>query len=311
MQGSLALARGTLFVGLQEKTARVRAYDRGGRALPTSFSFRDARTGRSAVAGLAVDEDRALWIADTPADRVRVFTLFGREVGGIGAPAEERAPVLPGLVSRPVDVDVQGHRDQGQIAIACGGERRHAVQLFEPDLSFRASCAALGDPNRPFQAVTRIAASGPLLYVAESLGRRVQVFRAGEFLFAFQLRSRSGEPFEPSALAPLADGRVAVACRAPHAALFLVDGSGRPLRCLAEEGAEEGAVLDPSDLALDAAREAGEAGDERRTELYVLDRDGLRVQVFTLEGRCLGALALEGSGEDTARSKPDRGARQE
>src|SRR5262245_34674088 len=105
MQGSLALARGTLFVGVPATTARVRAFALGGRGLPTSSSFRDARTGRSAVSGLAVDEDRGLWIADTPADRVRLFTLFGREVGGIGAPAETTAPpILPGLVARPVDV---------------------------------------------------------------------------------------------------------------------------------------------------------------------------------------------------------------
>src|SRR5262245_49976231 len=82
--GSLALSRGLLLVGDQAKTARVRCFDQGGRELALGFSFRDPVAGRSAAAGLAVDEDRTILVADTPADRVRRFSFFGREVGGIG-----------------------------------------------------------------------------------------------------------------------------------------------------------------------------------------------------------------------------------
>lgn len=288
MQASLALSRGTLFVGVHAKTAHVHSFDLGGRPLGTSFSFRDAVAGRSAVAGLALDDDRTLWIADAPASRVRQFSLFGREVGGLGAPSERRgeAPLLPGLVLRPVDVEVQGNRDHGWLAIACAGEHRHAVQLFDLDFSYRASCAALGDPQRAFRGVCRLAAEGQRLYVAEALARCVQVFRAGEFLFAFHLTTRTGVRLEPSALAPLADGRVVVACRAPHSVLLLVDGAGRLLRVLAQEGAEEGQVLEPSDVVVEPG------SDDRQARLFVIDRDGLRVQAFTLEGRCLGAIPL-------------------
>jgi hypothetical protein len=295
MQGSLALSRGTLFVGVHAKTAHVHSFDLGGRPLGASFSFRDARAGRSAVAGLALDDDRSLWVADTPADRVRRFSLFGREVGGLGAPREPAAstasgaPVLPGLVSRPVDVEVQGNRDQGWIAVACAGEHCHAVQLFDLDLTHRASCAALGDPRRPFRGVCRLAAQGERLYVAEALGRAVQVFRAGEFLFAFHLTARDGQRLEPSALAALADGRLVVGCRAPHSALLLLDPAGRPLRMLAQEGSEEGQVLDPSDAVVEPGV------DDRSTRLFVIDQDGLRVQALTLEGRCLGTIPLSGS----------------
>ncbi|MSR62308.1 MAG: hypothetical protein EXS08_07680 [Planctomycetes bacterium] len=301
MQGSLALSRGTLFVGTHAKTARVQAFDLGGRALAPGFTFRDARRGRSSVSGLAVDEDRGLWIADSPADRVRLFTVFGREVGGLGeTDASAGVPLLPGLISDPVDVAVQGHRDQGRIAIACGGERRHAVQLFEPDLSFVQSCAALGSPERLFQGVTRLAAQGELLYAAEALARRVQVFRAGEFLFAFQLTDRQGEPYEPSALAPLGDGRLVVGCRAPRSALFLVDGAGRPQRELAREGEEEGCVDQPCAAVL------APGADERQANLFVMDRDGLRVQVFTLEGRCLGSISPDPASRAERRKKGGR-----
>jgi len=302
MQGSLALSRGLLLVGDHAKTARVRVFDLGGRELDLAFSYRDPVVGRSVVAGLSVDEDRSILAADTPAGRVRRFSFFGREVGGIGAPAADGPPpgsVLPGLVTQPVDVEAQGDRDQGWVAIASGGERRHALQLFETDLSWRASLAALGDPGRPFRGLCRLASGGELLYAAEALGRCVQVFRSGAFLFAFHLTDARGERCEPSALAALGDGRLVVGCRVPRSALFLVDGAGRPLRQLAREGEEEGAVHLPTDAVVESG------ADDRHARLFVIDRDGLRVQVFTLEGRCLGSISLSGApGFDSPRSAP-------
>lgn len=290
MQGSLALGGGTLFVGAQAKTVRVRAFDLGGRALGTGFTFRDAQAGRSAAAGMALDADRCLLVADTPADRVRRFSVFGVEVGGLGAPqGTDEAPVLPGLLRRPVDVAVQGNRQEGLVVIACAGVQRHAVQRFDPEFGYVGTCASLGDPARAFDGVSRIALDADRLYVAESTPRLVQVFRGGEFLFAFRLTDRSGEALEPSALAPVGDGRLVVACRAPRSGLFLVDSSGRPLSELAVEGDEDGAVLEPCDAVLAAA------SDDRHARLFVLDRDGLRLQVFTLEGRCHGTIPLEDS----------------
>src|SRR5207344_475141 len=100
--------------------------------------------GRSAVAGLAVDADHTLWIADTPAHRVRRFSLFGREVGGLGggggtAPSTH----LAGSIAQPIDVEVLGDPEDGQVVVACAGESRHAVQLFDRDLTWRASLQAL------------------------------------------------------------------------------------------------------------------------------------------------------------------------
>jgi hypothetical protein len=300
MHGSLALSRGTLFVGVHAKTARVRTFDLGGRELGPSFSFCDRSVGRSAVTGLAVDADHTLWIADSPAHRVRRFSLFGREVGGLGsAGAGEATALLAGSIAHPVDVEVLGSPEDACIAVACSGESRHAVQLFDSELVWRASLSAFGEPGRPFRGVVRLAGSGERLYVAEALGRCVQVFRAGAFLCAFHLTDARGERFEPSALAPLADGRLVVGCRTPSSALFLLDGSGRVQRRLAGPGEGEGAVLDPSDVVVEPG------ADDRHARLYVIDRDGLRVQVFTLEGRCLGAIELD-LGERGARRPRER-----
>ncbi len=289
MNGSLALHRGTLFVGAQEKTASVRLFDLDGRALTGGFAFRDRTVGRSMAAGIAVDDDRRVWVADTPGSRVRAFSLFGREIAALGDAAPHAGPRadLAGLVHAPVDVAVQGHGEEGWIAIACAGERRHAVQLFDPERTWRRSLASMGDAGRPFESVRRVEFRGPFLLVVEAGKARVQVFRDGEFLFLFTLGVRGRGRLEPAAVAALDDGRMLVACGGHEGALILVDGSGRWLRTLAVGGEAEGALADPSDVVVELGREDPE------TRVAVIDRDGTRVQVFSLEGRCFGSFAVD------------------
>lgn len=282
MHGGLALARGLLHVGLSAKTAEVRVFDLEGRLLRAPVRFKDERTGRSAIGGLALDGDRRLWVVDAAAGRLRTFSAFGREAGGfdLGVPAEERAPVLPGRVWRPVDVEVQGTSEAGWLALAGGGEQRHAVQLFTLEGAFLGALRSHGDGAREFRGVTALAARGEELFVVEGAGRTVQVFRAREFHYAFQLAARGGALHEPCALAALPDGRLLCLCRAPEEALFLLEPSGRVLARLDSPGGSE-ALLEPIDLAFDAAA--------RR--IYVLDLAGLRVQVLSLEGQVLGTFA--------------------
>jgi hypothetical protein len=293
MNGSLALARGILYVGVQAKTARVLRFDRGGRRLAGGFSFRDAGAGRSTVSGLAVDGDERVWVADTPGNCVRVFSAFGREV--------ERRPgassALPGSIVEPVDVDVQGDRAEGTVVVASRGERLHAVQVFEPDLLLRHALSSLGDPRRPFAGVNRVAIGDGLLYVSEAERRCVQVFRGAQFLFAFHLTDRLGTRLEPTGIAPLPGGRMVVAFGGAESSLVLVDGSGRFLRLLAGPGIEEGRVQDPGDVVVDPG------ADEHRTSVYAIDRDGLRVQVFDLHAHCLGSFSVDEAVEE----RRDRG----
>jgi sugar lactone lactonase YvrE len=295
VQGSLAIHDGVLWVGRHAMTAHVRPFDLDGRPLSRGFSFRDPATGRAAVSGLAVDPDHRIWTADRPASRVRAFTLFGREVGGIGGefpvPATSDA-ALP-LVD-PVDVDVvlpvesDGARGDALLVVGSGGARRHAVRVFEPEGGLVASLRPLGDPQEKFLGVEGVAAGGRLVWVCEGLGRRVQVFRDLDFHFAFRLEER-GTELRPVAAAPLDDGRVVVTCAGDASRLLLVDGAGRVERVLAEHGAPEGRVFEPSDVAV------LEDSSERRTRVFVLDQDGDRVQVFNLEGRCYGAFESEAS----------------
>ncbi len=286
MHASLTLQRGLAFVGRHARTAEVRTYDLDGRPQPAGFAFRDPRLGRSAAAGLAVDEDGRVWVADTPASRVRVFTLFGQEVGGLGIERERPAEAFderdaPGMVRAPTAVLVRGDADGLALVVGCAGVRRHAVQVFDEELRLVRSLRPLGDPHARFEDVRRLAARGRLLYVLEEAAERVQVFRDLEFHFAFRLEVRGTRPV---ALSALRDGRLIVAGAGEAPGLYLCDGDGRVRRTLAAGGSEEGCVRDVEDLAV------LEADRDRDARLFALDRDGERVQVFTLEGRCHGAF---------------------
>ncbi|HED64791.1 MAG TPA: hypothetical protein ENJ09_04460 [Planctomycetes bacterium] len=294
MTGSLALENGLLYIGTEEKTARVRVFDLDGRAVGAGITFRDGRAGRSRAAGVSVDLDHRIWVADTPASRIRRFTLFGVEEGGFGLP--EDAPIetldtvagAPGAMDRrgvvraPVDVWVEGHGDEGTVIVACDGERRHAVQVFDFLGRYLFSPKPLGEAHGRFRFVRGLARRGPLLAVVES--GRVQIFRDGDFHFAFANPCAGRERFAPNAIALLADGRMVLAVGGEESSLLLLDPGGRVLRRLAGAGTGAGEVLEPTDVVVEE-----DGGDERR-RVVVIDRDGERVQVFTLGGRCYGAF---------------------
>ncbi|MCZ6598652.1 MAG: hypothetical protein O7B99_13520 [Planctomycetota bacterium] len=289
MQGSLALHRGVLYVGRHEKTAHVSTWDLDGMSRGASFSFRDPALGRASAMGIAVDDDRRVWLADTAASYVRCFTLFGTETARLGTGPEDDLPpdLLPdvaGVVRQPIDVAVEGDSDAARLVVASGGVRRHAVQVFtgagRPMVSLRPE----GDPQAVFRGVRGVALDGRFVYVAETGAGRVQVFRDHEFHFLFRASFRGGARFEPTAVAPLPDGRMVVAHGGPAGGLILFDAAGRVVRVLATCGREEGAVFEPNDVAVDPT------GGDRTTRVAVIDRDGDRVQVFTLEGRCYGSF---------------------
>lgn len=302
MHGSLALHQGVLYVGRHAKTAWVATYDLDGHALQTSFAFRDEHVGRSSVGGLDVDADHRVWVADTSAGRVRAFTLFGQQVVDIGDSdwqGRERqggrgeADSL-GLLGTPNDVLIRGADEDLQVVVCSAGRRRHAVQVFHAHAGRVRSLRPMGDPRGRFHGASGLAGHEDLLYVCErgggGGGGRVQVFKDDEFHFVIQLPAAGGARFEPVAAALLSDGRCVIATAGETSSLLLLDRAGRLLRVLAEAGKESGCLMHPADVVL------ARAEDERDTRVLVIDQDGDRVQVFTLEGRCFGAFtALTGS----------------
>ncbi|HVS12247.1 MAG TPA: hypothetical protein VMS76_20465 [Planctomycetota bacterium] len=287
MQGRLSLKSGILYVGRHELTAHVRPYDLDGAPLGPGFSFRGPQGEPSALAGLDVDEDHRIWLADSVLRRVRTFSLFGREVGSWGGSREPREDAR-GVLRDVADLALVAGEAEPAVIVACGGWRRHAVQVFRPDGRWAASLRPAGDPLGRFHGVRSVAARGRLAWVCEARAGRVQVFRDGEFHYLFSVPAAGGARFEPVALAPLASGQLVVACGGPHSALLLLDAGGRLVRVLAERGAETGRVLEPGDV-------VAQDQEDERARVAVVDRDAERVQVFELSGRCFGAIeALPG-----------------
>lgn len=273
MNGSLCVMRGVVYVGRHEKTAHVVLFDLDGVALPGAFSFRDPQESRAAATGLAVDDDRRVWIADTPADRVRAFHAFGREVATLEAGVEG-----------PVAVAVSGGAEDLELVVGLGGTRPGAVLRTGPDLASPARLRSSGDPLEAFARVTDLCLLGNDLYVCEAGARRVQVFRDGEHHWSLSAAPPRHAGSEPRALDALPDGRLVVAFGGEASLLALLDASGDLVRVLATHGADDGQVLEPGGVAVIPGR-----GD-RDTRVLAIDRDGDRLQVFTLLGRCYGAF---------------------
>jgi len=110
------------------------------------------------------------------------------------------------------------------------------------------------------------------------------VFRDLDFHFAFQLRQRVNDNLEPRAVSRLDDGRLLVAYAGDCSGVALFTADGSFLSNIAEHGAEEGCVLEPSDMVVEAGR------TDASTRVVVADLDGERVQVLTLAGRCYGQI---------------------
>lgn len=286
MHGSLCFKNGVLYVGRHVRTAHVRPYDLDGRALGLGFGFEGPEGGRASVHGLAVDDDHRFWVADGANGMVRVFSSFGRELAQLRG-REPHFADRAGSLADVTDVEVTGVEHESRVWIASGGRRRHAVQCFDREGAFHTSARPLGDPQEEFHGVVRLTMSGRLLFVCEPAASRIQVFRDDEFHFVLappaSERPRAG--FRPRCLAALADGRLVVAHgEVDGGTLAVLDSSARTLHVLAGTGADTGRVLDPIDVAVD------DRGDDARTRVAVLDREGDRVQIFTLDGRCFGAF---------------------
>jgi sugar lactone lactonase YvrE len=279
MFGGIQLQRDLLCVGSSDSCGRVLVMDLRHRVVRASWSFRGPDGEFADVGGLCLLPDGHLLVADTLNHLVRRFTLFGQEVGRIGVelPAAER-PVFRderGYLLKPnaVAVDAAGH-----IFVACGDRALiHGVQRFGAQGERPRSLRAFGEPGERFGAPQGLTVGDGKLFIADTYNGCVQVFRTeGRFLGMFSTATRPGERSQPTAVAVLPGGRLAVAQWREPAGIKLFDRSGSLVGEVVREGREPGQVQEPTDLAVDA-----------RGRLFVLDRDGERVQCFDAHGRFL------------------------
>ena len=287
MRGSLCLKNGILYVGRHVVTAEIRPYDLDGHPLGPGFSFTGGRGRTASASGIDIDDDHRLWVADAAGERLRVFSVFGRELPAIDDPTA-RSREAAGRFESIVDVAAVGLESELELVIARGGRRPRALQRIHAASGRVRWLRADGDPQGAFDGLCGIAVRGEMTYACEAGAGRVQVFRGGEFHYLFRLSAgkRKNARFEPRAIAPLADGRMVIAQGgAESSALFVVEPGGRIDRVLAEHGESSGNVFQPTDVVVE------DADGDHRTRVAVIDDDGDRVQVFTLDGACFGSFA--------------------
>lgn len=289
MRGSLALRHGVLYVGTEERTAHVRAYDLDGSPLEAAFSFRGVDGGAASVDGLDVDADHRVWIADGAGGRLLGFSLVGAPLAEVGV-GRTGVQDARGVLGRCSDVLSLGEDEEQCLLVASGGTRRHAVQLLPLGPGRRPlSLRPMGDQDGKFRDVRGLGVGegGRELFVCEAGRARVQVFRDLDFHRVIQPQLGRVN-LEPNAIAVLEDERFVLAQGGEDSGLLLCSRNGRVLEVLAESGEQEGQVLDPGAVVVEPGLE------DRRTRVVVIDRDGLRTQVFNLVGDCWGAFLGDG-----------------
>ena len=283
MSGALAAKSGVVWVARERRAGGVRAYDFDGRRVAVEFPVPPLRATRTTITGLAVDADRRLFVVDASAGSVRCFNAFGVEQQELLRGRAEHRDAFESLAP-PVDVAVEGVESDERIVVACGGERRHALKVHDRSCRLLASLRPLGDPMGVFHHLAKVGARGRWIAALERAKDRVQVFRDGEFHYAFQVPVDRRAPAALVAIEPLVDGGFVAALRGPRGAHLLHLGrAGQVERVLAEGEAIE----EPLDLVVEDAEGVSS------TRIVVLDHDGGRVAVHTLEGRMLGEFVEE------------------
>lgn len=273
MFGGCAVAGNLLCVACSDARGRVILVDLEERRPVSRFDYTGPGGGYAEAAGIAMDGEHSIFVADPANHVVRRFTLFGKELGHLGLPVQ----AVPGGVLR----DRVGvlHRPSGVailddvVHVACGEVGwRHGVQRFHRDGRVMRALLAHGDPERSFGAPRGIAAGPEGVFVADTLHGEVQRFTTqGRYVSSFRVAVGDAEAARPVAVQPLSDGRILVADAGDRPGLRLFGLDGRPLGWPGPEPACDR----PQALCRDA-----------RGSLYVLDRDGERVQRLHRDLHC-------------------------
>ena len=133
MFGCLAVHHRLLFIGSSEGCGRVLVVDSETGEEGHQFVFGAKESGKADAAGLAVDADSRVYVADTRNRAVRIFSVFGSEVGRLSAlpSMSARGSDRRGSLGRPHDLALD---DDGRIYVCSGlADRVHSVQCFLPD----------------------------------------------------------------------------------------------------------------------------------------------------------------------------------
>lgn len=287
MRPSLAL-NGSIVVASQPGDG-VRLFDLDGRRLGAN------EDGAAAAAvfdvdrpgGVAMDDDRRVWVCEPHASSVVCFSAFGRPAARLVDGPDASGRDAPGVLGRPHAIDVRGDTDGLELVVASRGRRRHALQVFDEAGTCVRSLRPGGDSHGTFRSLEGVAFDGRFVHAVEA-GGRVSIYRDLDHHFGFDaaaIANVASEGLRLRAVAPAGGGRVAVVSERDGVLLFGPGGAflGRPI----PTGPHAGGASDleaPVDLVIERGR------DDARRRVVVMDREGARIQVFSLVGSSFGTF---------------------
>lgn len=287
MRPSLFLAESVVVVS--QPGDGVRLFDLDGRPLTDAPIGGTSLEGVRRPAGVALDGDKRLWVCDPRSHAIHAFTAFGRRVAQLvdREPGEDRAKDAPGVLGRPWAIDVRGDTDELDLLVGSRGRRRHALQVFDEGGRLVRSLRPAGASHGTFVGIEGVAFDGRFVYAVES-GGRVSVYRDLEHHFGFRVTLPSGADPRLRAVAPAGGGRIAVLSESAGVLVYDAGGAvvARPVATGEIEGGA-GELEAPVDLVVERGR------PDARRRVVVMDRDGARVQVFSLVGAAFGAFAVD------------------
>jgi DNA-binding beta-propeller fold protein YncE len=218
---------------------------------------------------VAVDEEGLVYVADTWADRVQVFTSEGEYVREWTAYGEVGGYDLYGHSQffGPRGLDVSG---DGLVYVADTGHKR--VQVFSPAGEYEYEFGGGGSGEGELDEPVGIEVSGGLVYVADTWNQRVQVMEeSGEPVLSWGIDGWNNAEVEEKPYLTVDEGGLVYVSDPGHYRILVFDGAGEYVYSFGQFSfGEDGFVL-PMGVALDGSG-----------SLYVTDAGSNRVLVFDL-----------------------------
>ena len=271
MYGGVAVLNNLLCVSYTDVRGKIVLVDLADRRPVAFFEWGGDTHSYADAGGIAFDDKTTLFVADAENHVVRRFTIFGKEIGRLGAVSDASRHAQGrdriGVLNHPRAVAVLGD----EVVVACGeGRLRYGVQRFTREGESLPPLRSQGDPQASFGAPRAVATCAGEILIADTLRGDIQRFRqSGAFVHSFPCVRGAERPPRPVAVAGLPDRSVVVALEGPDAGLARYSALGDRLAFVrdGDRGLEH-----PSALAVSA-----------HGEIYVLDRHGDRVQRWTAD----------------------------
>ena len=257
-----------------QNRSQVQVFDENGTFLRKWGGYGSADNQLNNPAGIAIGPDGLIYLNSTSHHKVKVFRKNGTYVRDFVTTQANGA-----TANYPYGLSFVGNR----LAISHAYNSDHRVRIFETNGSFVTAIGmetngnAEGQFDAPYYVATD--STGKLL-VSDGNNHRIQVFDAnGTYLRKFGFKG--DQRFDPTGLLVDEDGNHYVADGIGHRILKW-DENATPLAIFATEGASEGSVKEPRQMAF------GPVG-----RIFAVERDNNRVSVFERNGTFVRSFGSE------------------